>query len=398
MTAAARPFQPRSLDIERFEFWRPYLGRQMAFPIFAGENEYVARFNFDALFNRFTPLNDPFFFTIHYGRNPITAAVPYKALTLILDAYAAPLEPEHFDEAFCINILEIVLAKNINFLREKLGVVITLSPFKGEETGDFKAQFLVSPPKSSLQFPFNLFADPNVMQELLTNIAAHSAQNPILRYIIGARVAAAVKFFSKQRILSLKEGEIIILFINRHPVNNPLVIIGQQLVFETVFQNGSLVTTSQPVSVYDHPEFQMNQGVPPSAPPQPPFAQAPQGVKSPVPPSPQPQFGGGQPQQSASFPPQTGQAPFAFPPQPQFAPAPNAAQAAVKDLRIPVIFELSYVEIPAETVNRLQVGQVLDLQKPLTETINIIVNNRVIARGEIVQVGQNYGVLIKEAL
>jgi flagellar motor switch/type III secretory pathway protein FliN len=399
------PFQPRALDTERFEFWRPYLGRQMAFPIFTGDKEYVARFNFDVLFNGYMPLNDPFYFMIHYGKNPIIAAVPYKALTLLLDAYAAPLEPEHFDEAFCINILEIILAKNINYLRDKLGVVITLSPFTGEEISPLKTQFLISPPGSALQFPLNLFADRGIMQEVMTVIGAHSPQTPLLRYTVGARAAAAVKFFSKQRILSLKEGEIIILFINRHPVNQPLVIIGQQLVFETVFQNGQLAVTSQAVSVYDHPEFQMSQGVPPSLPGQTPFAPQPAGQAPAF--APIPTGGGGQP----AFAPQPqGQTPFTpMPPQqaqmqtpgtsyPQFGQAPSAAQAAVKDLRIPVIFELSYVEIPADTVNRLQVGQVLDLQKQLTESINIIVNNRVIARGEIVQVGQNYGVLIKEAL
>ena len=74
----------------------------------------------------------------------------------------------------------------------------------------------------------------------------------------------------------------------------------------------------------------------------------------------------------------------------------SALDTAINDYKVTVTFEISRLEIPVHTLSQLTQGSVLNLQKPVTDDIFLTVSGRTIAVGEVVQVGRNFGVLIKE--
>ena len=68
----------------------------------------------------------------------------------------------------------------------------------------------------------------------------------------------------------------------------------------------------------------------------------------------------------------------------------------ILDIDLPVVVRFGYTELPIRTLTRIGPGSVIDLGRSPDDPVEILVSNRIVARGEVVIVGGNYGVRILE--
>lgn len=68
------------------------------------------------------------------------------------------------------------------------------------------------------------------------------------------------------------------------------------------------------------------------------------------------------------------------------------------EVELPVSVSFGRAELPLKDVLKLTTGSIVELNRTVTEPVEVIVNNCVIARGEVVVVEGNYGVRIQEIL
>jgi len=68
----------------------------------------------------------------------------------------------------------------------------------------------------------------------------------------------------------------------------------------------------------------------------------------------------------------------------------------VMEVELPVSVSFGRAELPLRDVLKLTTGSIVELNRGLTDPVEIIVNNCVIARGEVVVIDGNYGVRIQE--
>ncbi len=68
----------------------------------------------------------------------------------------------------------------------------------------------------------------------------------------------------------------------------------------------------------------------------------------------------------------------------------------VMEVELPVSVSFGRAELPLRDVLKLTTGSIVELNRGLTDPVKIIVNNCVIARGEVVVIDGNYGVRIQE--
>jgi flagellar motor switch protein FliN len=68
----------------------------------------------------------------------------------------------------------------------------------------------------------------------------------------------------------------------------------------------------------------------------------------------------------------------------------------LKDVALVVHAELGKTKKLVRDILRLQVGAVLELDKEAGEPVDILVNNKRIAKGEVVEIDGRYGVRITE--
>jgi flagellar motor switch protein FliN/FliY len=68
----------------------------------------------------------------------------------------------------------------------------------------------------------------------------------------------------------------------------------------------------------------------------------------------------------------------------------------VMDVELPVSVSFGRAELPLRDVLKLTTGSIVELNRGLTDPVEIIVNNCVVARGEVVVIDGNYGVRIQE--
>lgn len=68
------------------------------------------------------------------------------------------------------------------------------------------------------------------------------------------------------------------------------------------------------------------------------------------------------------------------------------------DVELPVSISFGRAELPIKDVIKLTTGSIVELNRAITEPVEIIVNNVVIARGEVVVVEGNFGVRIKQVI
>jgi flagellar motor switch protein FliN/FliY len=72
--------------------------------------------------------------------------------------------------------------------------------------------------------------------------------------------------------------------------------------------------------------------------------------------------------------------------------------AFVMDVPVELTIELGRKQVKIADILRLGPGSVLELDKANGEPLDVYVNNRLVARGEAVVVGERYGVRLTEVL
>lgn len=95
-------------------------------------------------------------------------------------------------------------------------------------------------------------------------------------------------------------------------------------------------------------------------------------------------------------------------PAPAPAPAPKTANALesqnfssielLLDVELPVSISFGRAQLALKDVIKLTTGSIVELNRALSEPVEVIVNNCVIARGEVVVVEGNYGIRIKNVV
>lgn len=73
---------------------------------------------------------------------------------------------------------------------------------------------------------------------------------------------------------------------------------------------------------------------------------------------------------------------------------PSAAMDLLLDVELPVSLLFGRADVRLQDVLKLSTGSIVELDRAISEPVDIIVNNCVIARGEVVVVEGNYGVRI----
>jgi flagellar motor switch protein FliN len=68
------------------------------------------------------------------------------------------------------------------------------------------------------------------------------------------------------------------------------------------------------------------------------------------------------------------------------------------DVELPVSISFGRAQVPLKDVLKLTTGSIVDLNRSIAEPVEVIVNNCVIARGEVVVVEGNFGVRIHEVI
>lgn len=72
--------------------------------------------------------------------------------------------------------------------------------------------------------------------------------------------------------------------------------------------------------------------------------------------------------------------------------------ALLLEVELPVAVSFGRAQIPLKDVLKLTTGSIVELNRAVSEPVEIIVNNCVIARGEVVVVEGNFGVRIQEVI
>lgn len=68
------------------------------------------------------------------------------------------------------------------------------------------------------------------------------------------------------------------------------------------------------------------------------------------------------------------------------------------DVELPVSVSFGRAQLPIKDVIKLTTGSIVELNRAVSEPVEVIVNNVVIARGEVVVIEGNFGVRIKEVI
>jgi len=68
------------------------------------------------------------------------------------------------------------------------------------------------------------------------------------------------------------------------------------------------------------------------------------------------------------------------------------------DVELPVSVSFGRTYLPVRDVLKLSTGSIIELDRPVNEPVEVVVNNCVIARGEVVVIDGNYGVRIHEII
>ncbi len=85
----------------------------------------------------------------------------------------------------------------------------------------------------------------------------------------------------------------------------------------------------------------------------------------------------------------------------QEAPAPESTSATFElllDVELPVSISFGRAQVPLKDVLKLTVGSIVELNRTIGDPVEVIVNNCVIARGEVVVIDGNFGVRVQNVI
>jgi flagellar motor switch protein FliN len=70
----------------------------------------------------------------------------------------------------------------------------------------------------------------------------------------------------------------------------------------------------------------------------------------------------------------------------------------IMDIDLPLVVRFGRTELPLKMLTTLGPGSVIDLGRAPDDPVEVLISNRVVARGEVVIVGGNYGVRIRDVV
>jgi flagellar motor switch protein FliN/FliY len=70
----------------------------------------------------------------------------------------------------------------------------------------------------------------------------------------------------------------------------------------------------------------------------------------------------------------------------------------ILDIDLPIVVRFGHTEMPLRALTRLGPGSVIDLGRTPDDPAEVMVSDRVVARGEVVIVGGNYGIRILDVV
>jgi flagellar motor switch protein FliN/FliY len=74
----------------------------------------------------------------------------------------------------------------------------------------------------------------------------------------------------------------------------------------------------------------------------------------------------------------------------------NSSFGVLLDVQLPVAIRFGETEMILEEIVNLGVGSVIELNSGIDQPVELVVNNRILARGEVVTVDGFYGIRITE--
>lgn len=77
---------------------------------------------------------------------------------------------------------------------------------------------------------------------------------------------------------------------------------------------------------------------------------------------------------------------------------PSQTLDVILDMDLPLVVRFGRTEMPLKALTALGPGSIIDLGRAPEEPVDVIISNRVVARGEVVMVGGNYGVRIRDVI
>ncbi len=77
-------------------------------------------------------------------------------------------------------------------------------------------------------------------------------------------------------------------------------------------------------------------------------------------------------------------------------PGPAKTMDVLLDVELPVSVSFGRTELPIKELLKLTTGSIVELNRSLNEPVDVVVNNCVVARGEVVVIEGNYGVRIQQ--
>jgi flagellar motor switch protein FliN/FliY len=70
----------------------------------------------------------------------------------------------------------------------------------------------------------------------------------------------------------------------------------------------------------------------------------------------------------------------------------------ILDIDLPLVVRFGRTDLPLRTLTTLGPGSVIDLGRSPDELVEVLISGRVVARGEVVTVGGNYGVRVRDVI
>jgi flagellar motor switch protein FliN len=78
--------------------------------------------------------------------------------------------------------------------------------------------------------------------------------------------------------------------------------------------------------------------------------------------------------------------------------APSQTLDVIMDIDLPLVVRFGRTEVSLRTLTSLGPGSVIDLGRAPDEPVDVLISNRVVARGEVVIVAGNYGVRVQDVV
>ena len=72
--------------------------------------------------------------------------------------------------------------------------------------------------------------------------------------------------------------------------------------------------------------------------------------------------------------------------------------SGILDMEVEFVSYLGTVEVPLAEILKLQKGSIIDLKKPAGESVEILINKRIIGKGEIMVYEKNLAIRVNEIL